>query len=168
MKQFPFPIEILQVPQVQRMTPSEFGLLMRLALEYWNTGLQLPESDYAIVRLSNSDYGAWKRCKQKVTEALCVIMPGMKAQHEHAVKKALGRRYIALLGGAANATRIKQLANQTIKNVVRLADNDINHVGIVPIESPRKDFNKGKTDPISRAKAIKSTKKSSGVKLVDE
>lgn len=168
MKRLPFPTEILDIPQVTRLNTSAYGIFVRLIMNYWNTGLPLPESDYAIVRLSNSDYGAWNRHKEVLLEVLRVIMPKLQVKYEKALKRSLGRSYIAKLGGAANAMRIKLMANQAVQEVMQLADeSNFEHAVVTPIHSP-KSFNPGQTDHVARKKAIKSNKTSPITLLTDE
>lgn len=158
-KRLPFPTEILDIPQVTRLSTSAYGILVRLVMNYWNTGLPLPESDYAIVRLSNSDYGAWNRHKVILLEVLGVIMPKLQVKYEKALKRSLGRSYIAKLGGAANAMRIKLVANQAVQDVVKLADENISsHVEINPVNSPGILQNTGQFDHVARKKARQSLK----------
>src|SRR5689334_5916888 len=99
----------------------------------------------------------WRRHQKRILETVRAIMPALQVWYETGEKKRLGRKHIALLGGAANAARLKRMANQAAKDKASLRDEGTRE-GIVPVPPPHVFYNQDKHDHHAHVKASASNK----------
>lgn len=163
-KRLPFPTEILDIPQVTRLKPAPFGILMRLLLDYWNTGLAIPKLDYERVAMANGDLGTIQRHKLIIEECLALAVPVLEATYVITWKKLNKRRYLAANARKSIDFDKKRLSQLAVSN---LYDAVSEHVEISPVNSPGILQNTGKFDPVARQKA-KASLKAPKATLTDE
>lgn len=154
-KKLPFPLEFYDHPAVKRLKPLQAGLFRILIEEFWKTGYPIPDNDYAIEKLSNSDRGAWLRSKSAVMAAIDVLMPMIESQYLKSMDKLNKKRLVAENARRAIGAKKNRLSKLAVSN---LYDAVTTHVEITPVNSPGILQNTGQFDPIARKKAMQSTK----------
>lgn len=152
-KPLKFPLELYDHPLIRSLNLCQAGLFRLLIESYWKSGIELPKSDYALIRLSNADYRTYKKYKHKVIEALNLTMP---AFIEARTKQYSNR--ITFQKSADKARAIRRIKGQ--EHNTTFSDEVSTHVEIIPIpSSPEKSrFHTGTYDHVARKQAIESNK----------
>ncbi len=122
----------------------------------------LPESDYALVRLSNADFRTFTKYGKKVKEVIKETMPMfIEARTLRAFNRTTNQKNAEKARGKRNLIRQRKEA--------RLTDFFENtHVGINSLPPDPNPFNTGYSDPIARQKAIKNNKADPGTWMKDK
>lgn len=152
-----FPLELLDVPQVERLTAVQYGIFARLVVSYWKSGLAIPESPYAIARLANTDLGTIGRHREAVLACLRAVMPKLQDKYQ--------KRLVLLDSQRMQAAHIRGLKLLKI-SVKRMANeslfNDENELGVpvLPVKNSleKSMYHPGKHDPIARQAALNAQK----------
>ena len=146
MKYLPFDISIYDDPLVRRLSPFQIGLFTFLVLDYWRTGIPLPEYTKSLVELSNTNFQKWEINKVKVMLGIKSVMPGVTKDRKEKQEK---REYRL---GTAKRALTAQLRKRAAKNVI-FSDDLSTHRGFTPLPV-RQEFNDGKSDKTARLAAL--------------
>lgn len=151
----PFPMHLIDFPQVARLKAPQFGIFFRLIASFWNSGIPIPESLYERVALANSDLNTIQRNNEAVNNCLALVMPSLEAEYVQKLTVRATRQRTARYAGlcSRDKTRLKQKAISSLSD-----DKDTDMTVALGIPEPHVTQNTGKFDPHARAKAIKNSK----------
>lgn len=162
--QTPFPLEIIDLPQVKRLRAIAYGIFFRLVTDYWITGLPIPTLDCDVVALANCDMATIQRYKPLVEECLVLVLPELNRRRDYALKELHRQQATAEYARSVRDSK-KRLRESAKKN---LRDEIDTHLPVSPIEAPQNSFRDSFMDQRMRLSAIKSNKKSTGKLLTDK
>jgi len=147
-----FPLEVYNHPAIAGLNIYQAGLFRILIEHYWKSGRPLPESDYALIRLSNADYRSYRKYCKQVKEAIIITLPLFADARE--------KRHKNRVSFQQNAEKMRAKAKSKGKAKEKVFfDNKDNHVRIIP-EISKKEWHEGKHDHVALHNAKRNAKES--------
>jgi|ERR1700733_16020671 len=159
-KYLPFPLEIYDNPLVTRLSPFQFGLFAILTLDYWKTGIPLPETDKDAVEVCKTDYQKWHLNKDKVMLAVKAVKPMLIKARGETKKRIEAKRKIAEY--ALSCRKYKKKGKFDA-----ISDDSSNHTAINPLPE-KSEWKPGKYDHVARKAAIQANKSDDDTMLSDD
>lgn len=138
-------------PLVTRMTSLQFGILMRLIINYWETGIPLPESDNGLIVCAQCNLKHWAIGGSMVREVLKQVMPRIEEFYGRRMK--IKAKNQILLLKARNSPKFLEKKRPKPKNIL-LNDERLSEELMQPIKSPQFKGT-GAYDDEARSLAIK-------------
>ena len=157
-KPLKFPLELYDHPIVRTLNTYQAGLFRLLIESYWKTGIELPESNNALMRLSNADYKAFKKYVPKVKEALREVMP------EVIKARSSRQRNRVTFQKCAEKARVKRKIKGQRKETTFSDENENKKLIITAVPKTHEEtaWNKGQFDPIMRKMALQNNEANKG------
>lgn len=162
----PFPLELLDHPQIERLKGNQFGVFFRLVLSFWKTGIPIPTGDYDRACLAQIDIATMQRYRETINTCLSIAMPQISVSLASISAMRDLKTHNGRLRAAATLAkkRLKRLAKNNL-----LTDGELKHENLVPVAPNPYDnqYNKDRIDMPAYISARNSKAKNTGAKFKD-
>lgn len=160
-KPIPFPLHLLSDESVEKLTPLQFGILMRFLKGFWENGTEIPKNQIQLYNYTRCYFKQWNRVKGDILVVWDKVIGGFKDEKNRRLYINAKNQKTALL----QRERTRQRAQMNHHGFV---DEAVSHDKISPVLSPLgSNWHQGTFDQSARQKAIQAKKDDDGKTFSD-